>query len=290
MLSLQFGEPIAFIGDSNKMLYLVDPDSEKAKNKLKKKKITKCCKYHNNLYCKKKECCNICPLYYEDTVEDKSELGFKNYTTTSTLSPIEGISKRFISYISGPSGSGKSTMAALIAKEYNKLFPHKKLFIFSRTDAKKDPAFKDLRIKQINIDQELLDNPIDITTEVNKNGVCIIFDDVSTIHDEKLKKEVEKLICDAMEVGRKLDCNIILTNHLVIPNERKFARTLFNELTSWTFFPKSGSSQQITYALKTYWGLSKTQIQKILELDSRWVKISKGYPNYILYANGAHVL
>jgi hypothetical protein len=93
-----------------------------------------------------------------------------------------------------------------------------------------------------------------------------------------------------MEVGRKLNCNMIITNHLVIPNEKKFARTLLNEINMISLFPKSGSSQQIKYALKTYWGMNNKQIDKILDLKSRWVIISKTYPQYVLYENGCFIL
>jgi hypothetical protein len=298
MFNTQIGKPIGLLGGNSKTkLYLLDPDDKKYKDQIDKIKNSKtkrsnikCCRYHS-LKCDRIECCNRCPYYYtSDSDDDIEDFGMKEFTTKLDISPLPDLENRFIEYIAGPSGSGKSTMATDLAHKYQKEFPKRKIFIFSRTDAKNDPAYKDLRFKQFKINDELINNPLDITKEVSKNGCLLIFDDCGTIHDEALKKEIEKLICDAMEVGRKLQVCLIITNHLVIPNERKFARTMMNELTNFTFFPKSGSGQQITYALKTYFGLSKKQIERLLQLDSRYVRISKGYPQYVQYAHGANIL
>lgn len=295
MLNTHFGRPIGLI-NGKLPLYLVDPDSDKFKvqiNKIKNskiKKVIKCCRYHTEKCEKYGECCNRCPTFYQSSEEDIEDFGTKEYHTTQQIIPLPDFTNRFIEYIAGPSGSGKSTMSVSLALEYQKEFPNRKVFIFSRTNAKDDPAYKNLKFKQFIINEELITNPIDITKECSKNGCLLIFDDCGTINNEALKKEIEKLICDAAEVGRKLQISMIITNHLIIPNERKFARTLFNELTTFTFFPKSGSSQQITYSLKTYFGLNKKQIEKILHLDSRYVRISKGYPQFLQYSHGAQIL
>jgi hypothetical protein len=63
-----------------------------------------------------------------------------------------------------------------------------------------------------------------------------------------------------------------------------------NEMQSMTVFPKSGSAQQIKYALKTYFGLDKNQIENIINLPSRWVTIFKGFPQTVMYENGAFIL
>jgi len=297
MLSTHFGKPIGRLENTKTILHIIDPDSDIYKKQIEKikksriQKISKCCRYHSLSYCKTTECCNRCPIHYEsDSDEELEDMGTKEFHIKGNIIPLPDFGQRFNEYIAGPSGSGKTTMGVLLATEFQKAFPQKKIFVFSRTEAKKDPAYKNLKIKQIFIDEDLLTNPIDITKEVSQKGCLIIFDDCGTIRDDKIRKEVEKLMCDSMEVGRKLDVNMIITNHLVIPNEKKFARTLFNELTTFLFFPKSGSSQQIMYSLQTYFGLSKSQILKILQLDSRWVRISKGYPNYILYSHGALIL
>jgi hypothetical protein len=189
--------------------------------------------------------------------------------------------QRSVSYVAGPSGSGKTTYALNLIKPYLRL-TGKPFFVFSRTDSKLDPAFKGMNYVAVPINQSLLEHPIDITQELT-GGSVILFDDCNTIQNEKLKRAVEKIMEDILEVGRKLDITIIITSHLVIPPSKNFARTIMNELQTLTVFPRSGSSQQINYALKTYFGFNKHQIEDIHEIEgSRWVTVSKTYPMYVL--------
>jgi len=222
---------------------------------------------------------------YSESDDDKvTELALDKGKFEPRLNPYE----RNVVYIAGPSGSGKSTFAANLIKAYLNTFD-KPLYIFSRTNCVHDPAFKGMKFMQIPINEQLLESPIDITQELT-GGSIVLFDDCNTIQDDKLRNSVEKLMGDILEVGRKLDITIIITSHLVIPNSKKFARTIMNELQSLTIFPKSGSAQQIRYALKTYFGLSNQQIDYILEIKSRWITISKTYPMYVLSERLAYIL
>lgn len=207
------------------------------------------------------------------------------------LIPTMNLDERAVEYIAGPSGSGKTTMAVLLANKYLKVHPEINFYLFSRTAWTDDPAFKKLKKPpiQIPINENLLFDPIDISTEL-AGGSLVLFDDITTIQNDKLKKVVQGLVCDILEVGRKLNINIILTNHLICPNEKSFARTILNEIQVMTIFPKSGSSQQIRYCLSTYFGLEKQQIDDILKLPSRWVRICRTYPQYVLYSGGAYIL
>lgn len=216
-------------------------------------------------------------VYVSEKEKGKKEIKL----TSGKFVPLPDIDKREVVYVAGPSGSGKSTYAANYIKNFLTVFPDKDFFIFSRTNAEDDPAFNDLPYSQVMIDESLLENPIDITKELTQ-GCIILFDDVNTIQNTKLKKAVDDLMADIMECGRKLGIYCVITNHLVIPNEKKMARTVLNECTSLTIFPKSGSTHQIKYALKTYFGYSVKQIDKLLKTDSRWITFFKTYPQVIL--------
>ena len=120
----------------------------------------------------------------------------------------------------------------------------------------------------------------DLSILLRKNINSKSFSERSFVVYEKDSLEVLKLVFNWSNI----------TNHLIIPNEKKFARTVLNEIQYLTIFPKSGSSQQIRYVLKTYFGFKDKQITKILNLDSRWVRISKSYPMYILYDKGAYIM
>lgn len=277
MFSLREGKPIArIIGGTlaNEILHLYQLEEEEEP----------CCERCSNK-CAKKKCCRNCEH------EDRSHIIGKEFTLASgILQPLLSLDGRTVDYIAGPSGSGKSTVAGKKVENFKKVFPDKEVFIFSRTDSKADPALVKLGATQIKINDDLVDKPIDIEKEL-KGGCIILFDDCNTVQNEKHKKAVENLMKDIMEVGRKMDITIVVTNHLVIPDERKFARALLNEIHTITVFPKSGSAQQIEYALEKYFGMNKKMIKEnILTLPSRWVQINKTYPMFVLHEKGGFIL
>ena len=223
---------------------------------------------------------------YEDDINDK----FFDLHGQGKLVPVPSVDTRQVTYIAGPSGSGKSTYASEQAMKYRKLFPKNPIYIFSRLD--NDSAFDSkfspppIRVK---INESLITNPIDITKQI-KGGALVIFDDVDTIPDEKIRKAVVKLENDILEVGRHQNVYIICTSHLINGNDKKFSRTILNEAHTVTVFPKSGSSYQINYMLKNYMGCNKKQIDHILSLPSRWVTVIKGYPQAIIHEGGCFLL
>lgn len=285
MLSLNKGGlPIAeIVGGKNdkKIISIIDPDKKKCcglctvRCKKEKKKENRCC-----------EKCE--PKCHEEEKPESTAGHMKEYICESDeeLEMLPNIKERQIIYIAGPSGSGKSTIASKYMKKFKEIF-NKDVFVFSRLD--KDPVIDKLKPFRIQIDEKLLKAPIDIQKELKK-GAILLFDDVGTIQNPLLKKYTESLMEDILEVGRKLGIWTVITNHLVIPNERKFARTIMNELHTFTFFPKSGTIQQITYVLKKYFGMSDKQIEKTLKLPSHWVTISRQYPQYVLYEKGVYIL
>lgn len=198
--------------------------------------------------------------------------------------PIPNIEKREIVYIAGPSGAGKSTLAGNYLETFKKAFPKLPIYVFSRKSS--DPALDKVKPKYFPINEDLIENPIDITKDVEK-GACVVFDDFSTIIDDKIRKEVSKLMHDIMEVGRSFNVYCIITSHLINPNEKKDGRIIFNEADNISIFPKSGNRHAMNYALTKYLGFSKQQIDRILNLPSRWVLISTKYPIYILHERGA---
>lgn len=258
MLSYDSGKPIAL--DGKEIIYL------------KKEKETDVEEYSQS---------------YESSSSDEDE--FDAIESKFKLEPLLDMENRDIAYIAGPSGSGKTSFAVMLVKKFLKVHPEKTFYLFSRTDYKTDQAFTGMKVNQIMIDESLLSDPIDITTELT-GGSIILFDDCNTIQNDKIKKNVDKLLSDILEVGRKLEIWVVITNHLVIPNEKKIARTILNELHSITVFPKSGSAHQIGYALKQYFGLDRSQIQGILQLPSRWVTIHKNFPMYVIYERGVYIL
>jgi dynein-related subfamily AAA family protein len=253
MLSLSKGTPIA--KDGRDIIYIYDPDQEAN----------------------------------SDSDSDSGDDLDTDYEAKQKIEPLIDIDNRDVIYIAGPAGSGKSTMAVNFVKNFLKIYPSYPFYLFSRTHHSTDPVFSGMRVNQVMIDESLIKDPIDITKELT-DGCIVLFDDVNTVQNDKVKKAVNKLLDDILECGRRIRIWCLVTNHLVIPNERKEARTILNEMKKLVVFPKSGSSQQITYALKTYFGLGKHQIAEILQHQSRWVLISKQYPMYVMHDKGIYIL
>lgn len=229
-------------------------------------------------------------IYVTDEEDPKGGQYQKIDLRKNRLEPLLDPEYRNIAYIAGPSGSGKSTYAGTLVRMFHKLFPKKNIYFFGRKSIDDDPAFKSVlkHIKQVPIDDKLAANPVQM--EDIEKGSLIIFDDVGTIYDKHQKEAVFKLMEDLMEVGRARKLDLIITNHLVNPNDRKFARTVMNEMQSITLFGRSGARYQIEYALKKYFGLSKPQIEDILRLPGRWFTIFKSAPITVMHPHGAYVL
>jgi hypothetical protein len=187
-------------------------------------------------------------------------------------------------YIAGPSGSGKSTYLNNYVKEYKKVFPKREVYIFSRVEQDKTLEGNN-DIQHIMIDEELLDDPI-VNEDLTKSAV--IFDDVDTIQEKNIADYIAHLRSDLLETGRHNKVTLLCTSHLLM--DYKKTRTLLNEATSVTFFPRSGSAYHIQRFLKVYCGLNQIQIERILALPSRWVTICKTAPMWVLYSQGCYLL
>lgn len=187
-------------------------------------------------------------------------------------------------YIAGPSGSGKSTYVNNFVREYKKTFPDREIYIFSRVEDDETLEAND-DIKHVMVDEQLLDDPIE-NSELEKSAV--IFDDIDTIPDKALMNYVCDLRNDLLETGRHNKVTMLCTSHLLM--DYKKTRTLLNEATTVTFFPRSGSSYHIQRFLKVYCGLNNAQIDRILNLPSRWVTVNKTAPMWVLYNQGCYLL
>ena len=313
MLSFSNGRPIAKIrgGEyNNKVLYIDTKNQQKEVKPKKNKKYSESesssesesvsnedcgCSKCDSRKCIKKPCCKYCP-YIEDS-ESESYSNSESESQSEDISneliiddgklvPIPNIETREVVYIAGPSGSGKSTYASLYLENYKKLFPDNDIIIFSRKS--KDPVLDRLKPSRFVIDESILTDPIDITQDLTE-GACVLFDDTNTFQDDRIKKAVSKLMNDILEVGRSLNVYCVVTSHLVNPNERKDARTIWNEAHTVTIFPKAGNRYAMKYALKNYCGFDDSEANEILKLPSRWVTIGKQYPIYVMHENGAYI-
>lgn len=199
--------------------------------------------------------------------------------------PLLDNETRSITYICGASGSGKSTFAKSLIEKFNILFPENNVYLISRLET--DPAFDELERKniiiRIPVDEDLAHQSVDIIRDIPENSM-VVFDDIDTINDKKLINVLNNMKLQILEIGRHKKIYCIVTSHLINTNDRNSTRTMMNEMSNLVIFPRGGgSAYQQRYCLKNYLGLSKNEIDNILgTTDSRWVLISKNYPQYIL--------
>lgn len=286
--------------NKTKIVYLADEmDNKKEKNKISKLKYDDLELLDNNYFDSMKMPKRLNVDKFKSKLVGRSKIDKKIYNKTvdyvdnkkdkeiiihdGEVMPLPMKDTRECIYVAGPSGSGKSTYISNYAKNYKKMFPKNKIFVFSRVD--EDNCIDKLDPIRIKIDEELINDPID-PKELSDS--LVIFDDTDTIPNKKLKDAVNQLKSDLLEVGRHGNTYVAVTSHLL--TNYKESRTILNEAHAITLFPGSGSSYSIRYVLKNYGGLENKDIDKILRLPSRWITFRKLYPQLILYAKGMYLL
>lgn len=186
---------------------------------------------------------------------------------------------RFSYFIAGPSGVGKSTLASGLIQKYHKMYPESKIIMFSRCKVDEDMAYSKIKnfTKQIEFTEI-----VGTSLEYDEENMLFIFDDVTSIIDDKERKSVFDIIVDILEVGRKKKINIIITSHLINNSDKKLNRTIMNECSNIIFFPGSGTVRNIAYFLKEYLGKSKKEIDELIKIKSRWVLLHLTHPQYFI--------
>ncbi len=167
----------------------------------------------------------------------------------------------------------------------------KTIYLISRIED--DEAFRDLiesgTMTPVDInDPDLINNPINAKEELSNS--LIVFDDYELL-DKSIQKSIEITLKDVMLNGRDQanlgnDIYAIITAHQ-ITNYSK-TRDILNECSSITLFPKAGSTYHIRRVLRTYCGFGKDNIEKIINLPSRWITIYKRWPMWVMYSGGVY--
>lgn len=185
-------------------------------------------------------------------------------------------------YIAGKSGCGKSTMAARYMAEYLKMFPDRRIILFSRHTA--EPAYEEIPHQAIELNEELLEQPIELKEIEN---ALVVFDDTDNLQDRRIKKALQLLNDDIISNGRKYNIHCLTLAHQLL--NYKESRNLLNEANRVIFF-NNGTTFHIKNYLTKYAGVDAQMVRKILGLKSRWTLVSLGYPMYILHEHGAFLL
>ena len=188
-------------------------------------------------------------------------------------------------YTCGATGSGKTVHLVNYCKEILLRAGNRKKKIFVLSVLNDDKALDDLGVLRIKLDASILKKPI--TLDELKNSICI-FDDVETIPDVKIRKNIENLKEQCLSEGRHHGICTLCTNHQI--TDYKKTRPMLFECEMITFFPQSGGLNGLKRLLTTYIGVSKDEMKKILSLPSRWVTIFNRYPLACIYESGVFLL
>lgn len=230
--SFNKGVPYALIkgGEYDGEILFVDKDADV------KKPRKKCCKNCDES-CEEEPCCGGCNMCHKGTGNIGRDIELDDGEFEILPNP-----ETRVSFLGGKSGSGKTTEAAKLIANYLKLWPDSQFILFSRV--KEDEGIDFLDPHRVMIDESLINEPVDVTQDVTPHTV-VLFDDVGSIPDKKIKDAVLKLIQDVAEIGRHSDVKLLVTNHLLNPNEKTFGRVILNEMHTVTFFPQCGQQHQI---------------------------------------------
>jgi len=208
------------------------------------------------------------------------------YTTSGMLQQLPPKHRRFCQFIFGSSGSGKSTYASKLLKEYKNIYPENPIYLISPKE--KDPVLDKLNPYRIIINEKnfLSDDRLEDLNEISDS--CILFDDVEGVTNKKIRDNIDALRNKILLVGRSYNISCITILHIAMNGYS--TKIVLNESEFFTFFPNSGTNNAIVKTLQNYIGLSKAQVNEILNLNSRWVTIHKQYPMYVLYNQGWYLL
>ena len=210
-------------------------------------------------------------------IENKDNLDFDGLTIQNNcyfqMMPDKTLERQII-YITGVSGSGKSTFTRKFVKEYKKMFKENEVYLFSCLT--NDESLDEVKPKRFRIEDDLVTDPI--KPEELSNSL-VIFDDIDTIANRKIKEAVYQLLNEILQIGRHHKISAIITNHL--PTNFNWTRIILNESHIVVYFP-SFATNKVKYLLENYVDLEKKDIRRFKRINSRWVAVFKWAPRIFL--------
>ena len=216
------------------------------------------------------------------TAESSTEINLPPNSTFSLL-PTADSKTRDVYYICGPSGSGKSYIAKTLAQEYHSNFPDRPIYLVSKL--LEDSTLDKLKYLQRIAPEKLVETPID-TLDVFKDSL-VIFDDIENF-DKKTDAVIQNLINSIASTGRHENVSMVYITHLL--SDYKRTRLLLQEATRFVLYPQSTGGHALNYLLQNYLGMDKTEISALRKSGSRWVCISRQYPNWVVTENSARIM
>lgn len=217
-------------------------------------------------------------------------------TTSDRIEPVPMVmpESRNALYITGKAGAGKSHFTKLYLNNYIAYFPENPIYLFSRKpeDELFTPYEKSGKITRIPIRQP---EYLQMVAEGNGlnvddfNNCLVIFDDCSKIEELPLKKHLDHLRDQILEIGRSQGVYIITTTH--IPCNGHDTKMNMIESSHVVFFPSKMNHNNMVYMLGNVFGLTNAEIKRIKALRTKyWVMLYKDEPRFVMYEKGCYML
>jgi hypothetical protein len=116
----------------------------------------------------------------------------------------------------------------------------------------------------------------------------LLCDDIDTIENVAVRKATRSFLNNMLEISRHFKTYILITAHVIQNNY--VSRVQLNEANVVVLFPKNNTRAVRNY-LKTYEYFTEEQIDRILNINSRWVALVKHYfPVFILTERQCYVV
>lgn len=192
--------------------------------------------------------------------------------------------ERMIGYIVGASGSGKSYFAKQFINEYHKAYPSRPIYVISALS--EDPTLDSIKcLKRIKLTPEFVNDEL---SSADFQDSLLIMDDTDTISQKKVRNKVNQIRDDVLSCGRHFNTSLLVTAHQ--PCRGNETKLILNESHFFTIFPLGLQGRAKSYLLETYLGLSKEQIHRLKQIDSRAITFVKNYPQVVLAEKTAYIL
>jgi adenosyl cobinamide kinase/adenosyl cobinamide phosphate guanylyltransferase len=191
---------------------------------------------------------------------------------------------RQILYVSGASGSGKSFYASSYIKEYVKMFPKNDVYIVSSID-KDEQLDKIKNVRRIKLDEKFYETPFTIE---DFRDTLVVYDDTEMIANNMIQEKITNILNLILTTGRHTNTFAINTSHVTNGGHR--TKLILLESHSVTLFLATMGDKALKYFLETSFGFGKKQIDKIRNLDSRWITVCRTIPVSVIHENGIFIL
>lgn len=178
-------------------------------------------------------------------------------------------------FIFGPSGSGKSVFCRIYGKMWRKMHPQGKIYLVSMKQS--DPNLDALDVIQIPLDESLIKSPIEIAEVAHS---LVIFDDYSAIDDPALKKAVKSFQDKLLHLSRQDGVDVLITTHVALGYQQ--TKNIQGDATAVVGFPHAGAWREMEEVLRKYIKMSKSEMERIQNVQSRWCLVEKVAPCYVL--------